>query len=421
MGVMETNLSMHTLPGGLRVAVEPVSHARSVAVGVWIGAGSHYEQRDEAGAAHFLEHMLFKGTSRHSARELADRMDRLGGEFNATTGRESTCYYGWVLTEYWREALQILAELVLDSKLDPQDVERERQVILEEITGDEDVLETKAMQEFDRALWGRHPLGRPVAGSARSVEKLTREQLMALHRDLYTPDNAVVSLAGPVTSTEALAAVQDAFGSWNGRKRRRLPRPGTPGRGPGVLVRRRRVDQAHLVFGTAGPTLDSPPVYDAMVLSTLLGGGVSSRLFQRIREEEGLAYSVYSFHEAHLTGGILGVYAAVNPDNARRAADLIRTELARVAAEPVPEAELQRARAQLKSSVILGLESMTERMNRMGEHLVLLGRVVSAEEVAGRVDAVTPAGVLAAARAWLEGPQAVSALGPLTRADLGLE
>lgn len=415
---METNAQVETLPNGLRVAVEPVPHARSVAVGVWIGAGSHYERAGEAGAAHFLEHMLFKGTARQSARELADRMDRLGGEFNALTGRESTCYCGWVLTEYWPEALAILAELVLESRLDPADVERERQVILEEIKGDQEVLEEKVLQGFDRALWGRHPLGRPVAGTLRSVANLTREHLLTLHRDLYTPDNAVISLAGAIAPGDALAAVRQSFGGWSGRRARRLPPPGRPA--PGVRLLRRRADQAHLVFGTASPRLDDARVYAAMVLSTLLGGGVSSRLFQRIREEEGLAYSVYAFHEAHRTGGILGVYAAVNPEQAARAAALIRAELAALAAGPVPEAELQRARAQLRSHVILGQESITERMNRTGEHLLLLGRLVPPREVADRVEAVTAADVLSAARAWQEGPQAVAAVGPLDRGALGL-
>ncbi len=418
MGGMETNLMIHILPNGLRVAVEPVAHARSVAVGVWVGAGSHLERPGEYGGAHFLEHMLFKGTNQHSARELADLMDRTGGEFNATTGRETTCYYGWVLTEYWREALGILGELVLDSKLDPEDLERERQVILEEIKGDEDVPESKVMQTLDRALWGRHPLGRPVAGTVQTVGALTRDQLLALHRDLYTPDNAVISLAGAVNPNEAIAAAAAVFGTWRGQRTRRLPRPGRPV--PAVLLRRRRMDQAHLVFGTSGPALTDLAIYPVMVLSTLLGGGVSSRMFQRIREEEGLAYSVYSFHESYLTGGIVGVYAAVPPEKASRAADLIRQELARAADEPATELELRRAQAQLKSSVILGLESMTERMNRVGEHLVLLDRIITPEEVAERVDAVTVADVLAAARAWQQGPQALAAIGPLTKAELGL-
>lgn len=402
-----------TLPSGLRVAIEPLPHARSVAVGIWLGAGSHYEQPEEAGAAHFLEHMLFKGTSRRSARELADHMDRIGGEFNAVTARETTCYYGWVLTEHWVEALEILTEMLLDSRLDETDVERERNVILEEIRGDEEVGENRALWEFDRLLWGpRHPLGRPVAGTLRSVAALTGDHLRGLRDALYTPDNGLVSVAGAVDPDGALEVVSRVLGRWQGHRRRDLPRAGRPR--SGTLARRRRLDQAHLVVGSAGPALGDPQVYPAMVLSTLLGGGASSRLFQRIREDEGLAYTVYAFHDANRLGGSFGLYAAVRPDSAGRALELVQAELQRVVAEEPPEEEVQRARAQIRASVVLGLETVSERMNRMGEGLVLLRRIVSTEEVEARLAAVSPADVHAAARSlFAAGPAVTVRLGPV--------
>lgn len=413
---MVSTAILHSLPNGLRIAVEPMPHARSVAVGVWVGAGAHFERPGEAGAAHFLEHMLFKGTHRRSGRDLAAWMDRTGGEYNATTGRESTCYYGWVLPEFWRQAVSILAELVLESRLDPEDVERERQVILEEIRGDEDLPENRVMADFDRALWGTAALGRPVAGTVRSVTALTRDDLLALQRDLYTPDNAVVSLAGAVDPDAAIAAVEQAFGGWQGRRRRRLPRP--PAGRWRLAVRRRNLDQVHLVTGTPAPAAGDPALYPWLVLTTLLGGGASSRLFQRIREEAALAYQVYTFHEAYRIGGVAGIYAAVRPDGAEEAARIIRAELERAAAEPVPPDELDRARVQLKSNLVLGTESVADRMQRLGDHLLRLGRVVPPEEVMARIDAVTAAEVQAAAQRWLAGPQAHAALGPLRREDL---
>ncbi|BDG61628.1 M16 family metallopeptidase [Caldinitratiruptor microaerophilus] len=408
---------VEVLPNGLRVAVERVHHARSVAVGVWLGAGSLYERPGEAGAAHFLEHMLFKGTIRRSGRALADLMDATGGEFNAVTGRETTCYYGWVLADQWPRAVSILAELLLESRIDAAAVEQERLVILEEIRGEEEAPESRALMDLDRLLWGRHPYGRPIAGTVRSASRLTREQLLRLKEELYTPDNAVVSLAGNVDPDAAVEAVRAAFGGWTGRRARRPGRPPRPVGGVGV--RRRRLDQAHLVFGSPGPGLGTRELYPALVLSTLLGGGQSSRLFQRIREDEALAYTVYSFHEAYRGSGAAGVYAAVRPDGAVRAASLIRAEFERLAQGPIDPGELERARMQLKSSVVFGLESMVERMNRMGEQLLLLGRVTDPEELIARIDAVTAEDVQAAARAiWGAGPLVTAAVGPVSRPDI---
>lgn len=410
------NYELFTLANGLRVAVEPIAHARSVAVGIWIGAGANDERRGEAGAAHFLEHMLFKGTLRRNGRELAAWMDRIGGEVNAVTGRETTTYYAWVLAEYWVEALELLAEMLLESRLDPSDVERERQVILEEIKGDDDAAEQRVMADFDQLLWGSHPLGRPITGTRRSVAGLSLQRLVALRQELYTPDNAVVCLVGAVDPGAAREQVARVLGGWQGSRSR--PQPGPPVPRSGLRVRRRPIDQVHLVLGGPGPGLGDPALYSGMVLGTILGGGNSSRLFQRIREEEALAYSVYSFQEAYRHTGVMGVYAAVRTEAAARALALIRVELERLAREPVSEEELERARAQLKSSLLLGLESVPERMHRMGEQLTLLGRTVPPEQVVARIEAVTAADVQAMAGRLLAGPQALAAVGPIRRDDL---
>lgn len=394
------------------MAVEPIPHARSVTIAVWLGVGSHYESAREAGTAHFLEHMLFKGTTRHSGRELADRMDRIGGEFNAVTSREATCYYGWVLAEFWREAVGILAEIIRESRLDPDDVERERTVILEEIRGEEGTAEVRAMNAFDRVLWGRHPLGRPVAGSLRTVSRLSAADLHRLYADQYTPDNAVVAMAGQIDPDAAAATVGEEFSGWSGTRGRGLPR--RPQAMSARVVQRRRGDQVHLLFGGPGPALGEPDFYAATLLSTVLGGGASSRLFQRIREEEGLAYTVYAFHEAFRVGGTFGVHAAVHPEQATRAARLIREELRRVVETPLPAAEMDRARVQVRSGLLLGLESIPEQANRIGESLVLLGRVLPLAETLTRLEQVTAGQVQdLARRLWGDGSPVELVFGPV--------
>lgn len=405
-----------TLGNGLRVAVESMPQAYSVAITVWVGAGSHYETAAQNGASHFLEHMLFKGTETCSARELAARIDALGGEVNASTSRDATVYYARVLPEAWQEATRLLADIVLHARLDPEDVERERQVILEEVRGENENPESAGQELFDSTLWDAHPLGRPVAGTEASVAALSRETLVQLREELYTPDNAVVTVAGRITSREALRVVGQTFGAWSGTRRRDLPPP--PAYAPRVATLRRDLDQAQLFLGCAAPGIHDQERYAATLLAVALGGGTSSRLFQRIREDEGLAYSVEAFHEAYSTAGMLGVYAGVEPGRVRRTALLAREEMLRLAEQPLPPDELARARAQVRSSLLLGLESPVERAMRAGESLLLLGRIMSPEQVLAAIEAVGPAAIQDLARRLLAGPLTVAAVGPMRKVDL---
>lgn len=405
-----------TLSNGLRVAVESMPQAYSVAVVVWVGAGSHYESAAEGGASHFLEHMLFKGTASRSGRELAAQIDRLGGEVNASTSRDATVYYARVLPEAWQEATHLLADMLLHPRLDPEDVERERQVILEEVRGENENPESAGQDLFDATMWDAHPLGRPVAGTEASVAALPWEALLRIREDLYTPDNAVVAVSGRVTTREALRVIGQAFGGWTGTRRRDLPPP--PAYAPRTATLKRDLDQAQLFIGCAAPGLHDPGRYAATLLAVTLGGGTSSRLFQRIREDEGLAYSVEAYHEVYSTAGLIGVYAGVEPTRVRHTALLAREEMRRLAEQPLPQEELDRARAQVRSSLLLGLESPAERAMRAGESLLLLRQIVPPEHVLANLAAVQPEEVQTMAQRLLAGPLTVTAVGPMRRIDL---
>jgi len=404
------------LHNGLRVAVESMPQAYSVAITVWVGAGSHYETADESGASHFLEHMLFKGTANRSGRELAAQIDGLGGEVNASTSRDATVYYARVLPEVWQEATFLLADMLLNARLEAEDVERERQVILEEVRGENENPESAGQDLFDATMWDTHALGRPVAGTEASVAAVPPEALRRIRAELYTPDNAIVAVAGRVTVAEALSVAGQAFGAWSGTRQRALPPP--PAYAPRVATLRRAIDQAQLFLGCAAPGLHDPNRHAATLLAVALGGGTSSRLFQRIREDEGLAYSVEAFHEIYSTAGLLGVYAGVEPARVRRTALIAREEMLRLAQQPLPDEELARARAQVRSSLLLGLESPVERAMRIGESQLLLGQVVPPEQVLASLSAVQPEQIQALAQQLLAGPLTVAAVGPMRRVDL---
>lgn len=412
-------MTVTVLPNGLTVVVEPDPGAFSVASGIWIGAGSGYETPAESGASHFLEHMLFKGTQTRSSFELAAAIDRLGGEVNATTGKESTVYYARTLPHLWEQGLELLGEMLLGSRLAADDFERERQVILEELRGDGDAPETLAMDTFDKSLWPRHPLGRPVAGTVKSVQSLTVDQILQVKHDLYTPDNAVVSVAGAISPEAAVAAVIRVLGGWQGRRgRARSARPAAAR--PRVVTRRRRLDQVHLCVGAPAPSLGAEQMPAGLVLSSLLGGGPSSRLFQRIREQEGLAYNIYAFYDTYVAAGVLGVYGAVAPEGAAKTLRLIREELASLAAGQIDQDELERAKVQLTSGLLLGLETSHERMNRNGEWQLLLGRIPPPREVAAAIDGVTPAAVAALAKSLAaDGVLSLAAVGRVRPDELG--
>lgn len=379
-----------TLPNGLRVVTESMGHVRSAAVGVWVGTGSLYETPAEMGVSHLIEHMLFKGTERRTALEIARAIDGRGGALNAFTAKEYTCYYARVLDEHLPVALDVLADMLLSSRFDPDDLAREKDVICEEIKMYDDVPDDLVHDLFAGALWRGHALGRPIVGTAERVQAMTRDEILAYKARHYVPGNMVVAAAGHLEHERVVEMVAERFGDVAPATGER-PVPGAPPepQAPAVVVRQKQIEQAHLVLGTAALPLTDPNIYALYVLNAIVGGSSSSRLFQEVREKRGLAYSVYSHHSAYRNAGSFGVYAGVSPRMVDATLELVVGLLTELGTQGVNQAELDEAREQLKGQLMLGLESTSSRMSRLGRGELTQGYVYSPDEVIAHVDAVT--------------------------------
>jgi predicted Zn-dependent peptidase len=416
-------VSRSELPGGLRVLTEAVPGVRSVSLGIWIAVGSRDEAPAQAGAAHYLEHLLFKGTSTRTASSIAEDFDAVGGDLNAFTAKEHTCYYAQVLDTDLPLAVQVLADVVTDALLAPADVELERGVVLEEIAMRDDDPEDLLGELFDEAVFGAHPLGRPVIGSEESIRGMRREVLHDFWRGEYTTPRMVVAAAGNLVHAEvvelvgaALAAAAARAGSASPA----APRRGGPVRldpAPRLVLRPEDTEQAHLMLGVPGVSRHDPRRTALSVLNTALGGGPSSRLFQEVRERRGLAYSVYSQHAAYADAGVLSVYAGCAPDRLDEVTKVVRSVLAEVAAGGLTPAEVARAQGNLRGGLVLGLEDTPSRMNRLGRSELDHGRQRTVAESLDRISAVTPQQVADVARELLSAPLTTAVVGPYDDED----
>lgn len=407
-----------TLGSGIRVVSERIPHVRSASVGVWVGAGSLWEDASNLGISHLIEHLLFKGTTTRSAREIAQAIDGRGGSLNAFTSKEHTCYYAKVLDKHFPIAVEVLADMLQRSLLEPADIAREQGVIVEEIKMYEDMPDDQVHDLFGATIWSGHALGRTVVGTAQSVSALEREALLAYMARHYTAHNMVVAVAGNVEHAEAVAEVERRFAGVQAQGTGMAsPAPPT---GPSIAraaLRPKDIEQVHLVVGYSGLPQDHDEIWALHLINAVLGGGPGSRLFQSIREERGLAYSVYSYQSGYKTAGTFGVYAGMSPAAAPEVLDLIQTELAATGQRGLTDAELQEAKDQLKGQIMLSLESTSGRMTRLGRGELSLGRVLSPDQVAERIDAVTPEGVRALCRRLFSQPQTLAAIGPLGDLD----
>jgi predicted Zn-dependent peptidase len=409
------------LPGGLRVLTEQLPAARSVAFGLWVGVGSRDERPSQAGASHFLEHLLFKGTRRRDAREIAEALDAVGGESNAFTGREYTCYYARVLDDDLPLAVDVVSDMVLDSVLDADDVESERDVILEEIAMHDDEPSDVVHDAFAAALFGETALGRPVIGSVEGIESLSRTSIARWYRSRYVVPSMVVAAAGGLDHDDVLGRVREAFGdrlTGDAEPAGLRPTAPLPRTRSAAVVHDRPTEQANVVIGTSGVRRDDPRLPALEVLSTALGGGTSSRLFQSIREERGLAYSVYSSTSSYADTGTFGVYAGCTPSKVREVLGLVRDELVAVADKGLTDEEVARSKGALRGSTLLDLEDTGARMSRLGKAALVHERLLSIDELLDRITAVTPDDVRAVAADVLSRPLALGAIGPLGDDDL---
>jgi predicted Zn-dependent peptidase len=417
VGAGESSIAVRrtVLPGGLRVVTEYIPSVHSASVGVWVDVGSRDEGPSVAGAAHFLEHLLFKSTPTRSAVDIAQAVDAVGGELNAFTAREHTCYYAHVLNTDLELAVDLVADVVLRGRCASEDVEIERDVVLEEIAMRDDDPEDTLGDIFLSAMYGTHPVGRPVIGSVESISAMTRAQLHSFHVRRYTPERMVVAVAGNVDHDEVVALVREHFGPRLVRGRKPLPpRKGTSriGGKPGLRLVHRDAEQTHLFMGVRTPGRHWKHRWALSVLNTALGGGLSSRLFQQIRETRGLAYSVYSTVDTFSDSGALSIYAACQPERFDEVVRVTNDVLAEVARDGITEAECRIAKGSLRGGLVLGLEDSGSRMNRIGRSELNYGQHRSIEQTLSNIDAVTLEEVNAIARQLLSKPYGAAVLGP---------
>ena len=382
------------LPGGLRILTETVPTLRSVTVGIWVGVGSRDEAPSLAGASHYLEHLLFKGTRRRDALQISAAIDAVGGEMNAFTAKEYTCYYARVLDADLPLAVDVVCDLVTSSVIRSADVDSERGVILEEIAMHEDDPTDLVHDQFAQALFDESPLARPILGTVDSIERIGRNAVAGYYRRRYRPQNMVVSVAGNVDHATVVRLVTRAFaaaGMLDGEADPVRPRDANSDAAvsPGLRVLRRTTEQANVVLGARGVTRNDERRFALGVLNAALGGGMSSRLFQEVREKRGLAYSVYSYHAQYADAGLFGVYAGCVPRKVDDVLEICRDQLVDVATNGITREELERGKGQLRGQLVLGMEDTGARMSRIGKGELLHGDYLSIDQLLGRIEAVT--------------------------------
>jgi predicted Zn-dependent peptidase len=411
-------VSRTILPGGLRVVTEHLPAVRSVALGIWVGVGSRDEDHAHAGATHYLEHLLFKGTRRRTALEISAAMDAVGGEMNAFTAKEYTCYYARVLDADLPLAVDILSDMVTSSLIAPKDVDAERNVVLEEIAMNDDDPTDTAHEAFTAKLFGDTPLGRPILGTAASINAITREQIVEHYQARYTPEHLVVAAAGNVDHDTVVRLVTEAFGPALDRVAEPAPPRlnGHPGfgaaAGVGTTLVSRGIEQANLVLGCEALARTDDRRFALGVLNAAFGGGMSSRLFQEVREKRGLAYSVYSFSAQHADTGMWGIYVGCLPAKADEVLAICTEEINRVIEGGLTDAELARGKGQVRGSIVLGLEDPSSRMSRLGKSELVYPRLEPVDEVLTSIDAVTHDDIRAVAAEILTRSKALAVVGP---------
>ena len=406
------------LDNGVRVVTERMPSAKSVTVGVWVNVGSRDEEKGEEGFSHFIEHMFFKGTRTRSAMQISREIDALGGEMNAFTGRETTTFYVKVLDQHLSQALALLSDLFHHAKFASKEIEKEKQVVLEEVRMVEDDPEDLAQDwHMEQALNG-HPLGRPILGQAAVIRGLRRERLLHFVETHYHPGETVISVAGNFNMKELLPLLSQYFGNFTKPQRPKLNR-WPPEIHAGLYTRRKPLQQAHLCLGLKGLRLDHKDRYALHALNAAVGGSVSSRLFQEVREKRGLAYSIYSYASSYSDTGALTIYAATRPREAARVIDLVRREMKRFHRQGIDLEELQRVKEQIKGGLMLSVESTQSRMSKLAKDELYHGRHLSLEEMTTEIDRISSNQILRLAHELFNSESlSVTVLGPISRRAL---
>ncbi len=374
------------LSNGLRVVIEPIPSLRSVSFGIWVKNGSRNEQDHNGGISHFIEHMLFKGTDRFSAAEIADTFDGIGGSVNAFTAREYTCYYVKVLDQHLPLAVDVLADMFFRSAFDKNELDKERNVILEEIAMYDDTPDDMVHDLIAKAAYGSHPLAYSILGTESNLNAMSSEHLQQFLNDRYHLGNVVISIAGNVTE-QVVDLLEQHFGTFANSQSE--PALALPVFQPTLQFHQKKTEQNHICLALPGCSLHDPRLYAMILMNNAIGGGMSSRLFQEIREKRGLAYSVYSYHTAHADSGLFTLYTGTAPKQTEEVLELMMVVLEDVIANGLNEHELHKGKEQLKGNMILGLESSSSRMNRNGKNELMHGKHYSLDEMIARIDSVS--------------------------------
>ncbi|TWT28203.1 pitrilysin family protein [Planomicrobium sp. CPCC 101110] len=379
-------VTTHTCENGLRIVSEHIPHFRSVAVGVFVKAGSRDESPEENGITHFIEHMLFKGTETRTAKQIAREFDRIGGDINAYTSKEYTCYYAKVLDHHAEHAVRVIADMFFNSVMDPAEIDKERQVVLEEISMTEDMADDDVHEQLWKVMYPHHSIGAPILGTTETLPRFTKEKIKEFMDRFYTPKNTVVSIAGNITP-QLIKVAETLFGSFKKEESPKIHM--LPDFSSGFSYKNKDTEQGHLCLGYPGLSLNNPDIYSLSVLNNILGGSMSSRLFQEIREERGLAYSVYSYHSAYSDHGTLAIYGGTADEQVPELQEVILQSLEEMRTQGLGAEEVTDSKEQLKGNLMLGLESTSSRMSRNGKQELMLGRHLDYDEVLALIDAVS--------------------------------
>jgi len=376
------------LENNLQIVFEKIPSVRSVCFGIWVKNGSRNESAKVNGISHFIEHMLFKGTEKLSARDIADKMDAVGGQLNAFTSKEYTCYYARVLDTHFDVAIDVLTDMFLNSKFDNDEINKERNVIMEEINMYEDTPEDLAHDLIHQCVWRDDSLGFPVLGTKESISTFNHDIFVNYFNRNYYPENTVLAVAGNFDRDKILEKLSDIFKDY-GRKNPYQKKKFKTAYTQGIITKVKDIEQVHMIAAFPGVGMGSDDSYKMAVLNTIFGGGMSSRLFQAVREESGLAYSVYSFNSSFADGGLLSIYAGLNKNQAPELIDKIINEIKKLNTNKITEEDLAKTKEQLKSNYVLSLESTTSRMNAIGRGQLMLNKVLTPEEVIEKIDKVS--------------------------------
>jgi predicted Zn-dependent peptidase len=402
-----------TLKNGLRVVTEQIPAYRSVSLGIWVKTGSRMESAANNGISHFIEHMLFKGTKRHSAKDIAELFDGIGGNVNAFTAKEYTCYYAKVLDQHLPIAVDALADMFFNSTFDPGELDKERNVILEEIAMYDDTPDDLVHDLIAKAAYKDNALGYSILGEQSNLKAMQPDHLRQYMKEHYTVDNTVIALAGNIDDS-VTELLDRHFGSFQNTGSTKAPEP--PLFTGEALFHAKKTEQNHICLALPGCSLNDPMLYPMILLNNIIGGGMSSYLFQEIREKRGLAYSVYSYHTAHLDSGLFTIYMGTAPKQTREVLDVTMEVLHNVAERGLTEEELNKGKEQLKGSFILSLESTSSRMNRLGKNELMLGKHDTLDDILHRIQSVTREDIMALIERLFAQPFALAMVGKSDKA-----